>query len=93
MKNFFYHIKDLHQNIKFTMDEERNGELAFVEKLLNRNNGKISVLVYTKATHTAQYLYYSNHNQASYKESINRKFSIITNKDDSAKENTRIKQV
>ena len=46
LENFFHHINNLHQNIKFTMEEESNGELAFLATLLKRNNGKISVLVY-----------------------------------------------
>ena len=28
LENFFHHINNLHQNIKFTMEEESNGELA-----------------------------------------------------------------
>ena len=45
LENFFHHINNLHQNIKFTMEKESNGELAFLETLLKRNNGEISVLV------------------------------------------------
>ena len=45
LKNFFRRIKNLHQNIKFTMEEESNRELAFLDTLLKRNNGEISVLV------------------------------------------------
>ena len=65
---------------------------------MKRNNGEISVLVYRKPTHTDQYLHYSSHHQTSCKESVvsslfNRAYSIITNKDDLHKENTRIKQV
>ena len=52
---FFHHINNLHQNIKFTMEEESNGELAFLDTLLKWNNGDISVLVYRKPTHTTQY--------------------------------------
>ena len=48
LENFFHHINNLHQNIKFTMEEESNGELAFLDTLLKRNNGEISVLVYRK---------------------------------------------
>ena len=44
-ENFYHHINNLHQNIKFTMEEKGNGELAFLETFLKRNNGKISVLV------------------------------------------------
>ena len=98
LENFFQHINNLHQNIKFTMEEESNGELAFLDTLLKRNNGEISVLVYRKPTHTDQYLHYSSHQQRSCKESVasslfNRAHSIITNKYDLDKENTRIKQV
>ena len=45
LENFFHHINNLHQNIKFTMEEESNGELAFLDTLLKWNNGEISVLV------------------------------------------------
>ena len=98
LENFFHYINNLHQNIKFTMEEESNGELAFLDTLLKQNNEEISVLVYRKPTHTDQYLHYSSHHQTSCKESVvsslfNRAYSIITNKDDLDKESTRIKQV
>ena len=98
LENFFHHINNLHQNIKFTMEEESNGELAFLDTLLKRNNGEISVLVYRKPTHTDQNLHYSSHHQTSCKESVlsslfNTAYSIITNKDDLHKENAIIKQV
>ena len=98
LKNFFYHINNLHQNDKFTMEEESNGELAFLDTLLKRNNGEISVSVYRKPTHTDQYLHYSSHHQTSCKERVvsslfNRAYPIITNKDDLHKKKARIKQV
>ena len=70
LENFFHHINNLHQNIKSTMEEESNGELAFLDTLLKRNNGEISVLVYRKPTHTDQYLHYSSHHQTSCTESV-----------------------
>ena len=80
------------------MEEESNGELAFLDTLLKRNNGEISVLVYRKPTHTDQYLHYSSHHQTSCKESVvssllNRAYSIFPNKDDLTKDNAKIKQV
>ena len=53
LENFFYHFCNIHQNIKFTLEEESNGELVFLDTLL------ISVLVYREPTHTDQYLQYS----------------------------------
>ena len=98
LENFFHHINNLYQNMKFTMAEESNGELAFLDTLLKRNNGRTYVLVYRKPTHIDQYLRCSSQNQTSCKESavssfFNRAYSIITNKDDFFKENARIKQV
>ena len=29
LENFSHHVNNLHQNIKFSMEEESNGELAF----------------------------------------------------------------
>ena len=88
----------LHQNIKFTMEDENNWELAFLYTLLKCNIGKISLFVYRKPIHTDQYLHYSSHHQTSCKESVlpslfNRAYSIITNKDDVYIENARIKPV
>ena len=96
-KTFFHHLNTLHQNIKFTMEEENNGELVFLHTLLKGNNGEISVLVYRKPTHTVQYLHYRSHHQTSCKESVvsslfNRAYSITTNKYDLHKENVKIKQ-
>ena len=101
LENLFHHINSfqsyLDQNVKFIM-EENNGELAFLDTLLKRNNGEISVLVQRKPTHTDQNLHYSTHHQRRCKESVasslfNTAYSIITGKDDLHKENARIKQV
>ena len=48
------YINNLHQNINFIMEEESNGDVAFPDTLLKRDNGKISVLVYRKPTHPEQ---------------------------------------
>ena len=69
LENFFHRINSLHQNIKFTKEEESNGELALLDTLLKWNNGEISVLVYRKPTHTVHYLHCSSHHQTSCKES------------------------
>lgn len=85
-----------HQQSWKKMEEENNRELAFFHTLLKSNNGKISVLVYSKPMHTNPYLHYSSHHQTCLKESVvsfmfNRAYSIILNKDDLTRENTRVK--
>ena len=42
LENVYHDINNLHQNIKFTIQEESNGELAFLETRLKRHNGEIS---------------------------------------------------
>ena len=37
LENFFHHINNLHQKIAFTMEEESNGELAFLDTLLKKS--------------------------------------------------------
>ena len=96
LENFFQHIKNLYQNIKFTMKEESNGELVILDILVKRDNEEISVLVYRKLRYTDQYLDYRPHHQTSCKESVvftlvNRAYSFTINKNDLDKENTRIK--
>ena len=70
LEYIFHHINKLYQNIKFTMDEESNGELAFLDTLLKQNNEEITALVYRKPTYTDQYLHYSSYHQTSWKESV-----------------------
>ena len=48
LKNFFHPINNLHQNIKFNMEEESNGEQVFLDK------ENIYVFVYRKPAHTDQ---------------------------------------
>ena len=89
-KIFSHHINNLHQNLKLTMKEESNGELALLHMLLKSNNGKMSLLVYGKPKHSDQYPHYNSHHQTSCKESVvsslfNTAYSIIINKDDLTK--------
>ena len=92
LENVFHNINNFHKNIKFTMEKESNGELAFLDTLFKRNNGMISVFVHGKAMHTDQYLHYSSRHQTSFRKSVvsslfNRGRPIITNKYDLYKEN------
>ena len=51
------HLNGIKPSIKFTVVEERVGQLAFRDVLLLReDDSKISTSVYRKASHTNQYL-------------------------------------
>ena len=45
LEKIFYYIKNRHQNIKFTIEEQSNGELAFLDTILKRNNGNICIVM------------------------------------------------
>ena len=50
-------MNTLHPKIQFTIEEESDGEVPFLDTLLKRKpDGTISVLVYRKPTLTDQYL-------------------------------------
>ena len=50
------------------LEEERDGQLAFLDVLLRReDNNTISTSVYCKATHTNQYLSFRSHHPTTHK--------------------------
>ncbi|XP_046544243.1 uncharacterized protein LOC124254479 [Haliotis rubra] len=55
------HLNFQHPRMQFTMEEESNNKLPFLDVLLKKED-KISTTVYRKLTHTDQYLHFtSNH--------------------------------
>ena len=61
-ENFFHHINNLHQNIKFTMEEESNGELAFIDTWVateDKNN-----LVYEMDSSNCKAVYFGGSRQS-----------------------------
>ena len=46
------------------MEEGNDGAIAFLNTVLKRNSGKISVLVKNMPMNTNQYIYYSFHHHA-----------------------------
>ena len=63
IKTLFDTINNITNGIKFTMEKEKDGQIAFLDMLLTRtDNGTIETQVYRKETHTDQILNYnSNH--------------------------------
>ena len=99
LTEFFEHINSLHEKIKFTIEKEVDGCIAFLDILIKRNNdGSLSTLVYRKPTHTDQYLNFHSSHQESTKESVvsallTRAENIVSDKQDLERENDRIMNV
>ena len=96
IKKFHDHINSLETKIKFTIEEEENRQLPFLDTLLKRNeDGSISVKVYRKPTHTDQYLNHNSNHPSQTKDAVisslfRRAKDIVSDKKDLIEENERI---
>lgn len=58
LEEFLQHINSIHENIKFTMETENEKmELAFLDVLVTRKEGRVGHTVYRKPTHTDRYVH------------------------------------
>ena len=57
--------------VQFTVEEESDGKLAFLDIQLSRSeDGTVSTSVYCKATHTNQYLAFESHHPVAHKVAV-----------------------
>ena len=54
--SFFDKLNQLHSSLTFTMEEENNGQLAFLDVLVERRDSSFLISVYRKPTFTVLYL-------------------------------------
>ena len=68
LNNFFKHLNNCFEDIKFTMEEEDNGSISFLDILVTRKkNGTIGHEVFGKKTHTERYLHADSHHHPAQK--------------------------
>ena len=65
--NFHNLLHSIDPHINFTIEQEQNGQLSFLDTIVARNNGSLIVNVYRKPTHTDSYLDYSSHHDKQHK--------------------------
>ena len=89
---------DKTDNIKFTYEEESNGQIPFLDTLIVRKpDGSIKLLIYRKKTHTDQYLNFSSQHPLHQKLGVirtlfDRMNKIVTEEPDRLAEEQRIKK-
>jgi hypothetical protein len=71
LDNILNDLNNFHPNIKFTVEREVNGRIAFLDADLQRQeNGQISRKVYRKPTNTGRYLNFQSYHHRSHKLSV-----------------------
>ena len=61
LQSFHAYLNQLSTNIQFTIEEEKEGQLAFLDVLVTHNEDRLSTAVYRKPTHTERYILYHSH--------------------------------
>jgi hypothetical protein len=71
LKQILADMNSFNQQVQFTVEEEENGSISFLDVLLTRkDNGKLSKKVYRKPTHTDKYLNFQSYHHLSQKISV-----------------------
>ena len=71
VESFLQHLNNQQPSIRFTMETESGGKLAFLDTAVSREpDGRLTTSVYRKPTHTDQYLAYDSHHPQSVKRGI-----------------------
>ena len=65
------HLNTQHKKIQFTMEEEKDGSLPFMDIRFTRKlNGELEREVYQKPTHTNRYVHFTSHHPISVKSGV-----------------------
>ena len=90
---FLKHLNNIRDSIKFTMEEEKDNSLPFLDtRLMKRDDGTIDITVYREPTHTDRYLDFRSHHPSHVKRGLVRclqhRIDSITSKEEDQKSET-----
>ena len=60
-------LNSIDPKISFTIETENNGQISFLDTLLSRKDGVVTIDVYRKSTHTDRYLDFYSHHEKKHK--------------------------
>ena len=58
---FLNHLNSQHNNIKFTLEEEKDNKIAFLDVIVERSKSCLYSSVYRKQMHTDRYINFNSH--------------------------------
>ena len=67
ISSFHDTLNSIEPSINFTIEHEKDGQIAFLDTLISRHNNSISINIYRKPTHTDRHLDYSSHHHHRHK--------------------------
>ena len=73
-EELLHHLNGVRSIIKFTLEEEEDGKIPFLDTLLRREDGRLDVSVCRKPTHMDQYIRFKSHHPTDAKEDVVRCF-------------------
>ena len=70
-QTFLEHLNSIENCIKFTVERESEGKIAFFDCMVHRQeDGRLTTTVYRKATHTGRFLSFSSHHPSMHKRTL-----------------------